>query len=84
MTPWPGAFTSWNGKNLKLLNVRPLPGGMNAVDKVGLVVSDEDGAAALTKQGKLLLEAVQLAGKKATSIEDFLRGRPDFIGSKLG
>ncbi len=84
MTPWPGAFTSWNGKNLKVLAVQPLSGRSNVVDNVGLVVSEGDGAAVLTGQGKLGLASVQLAGKKATSIGDFLRGRPDFIGSKLG
>lgn len=82
MTPWPGAFTTWNGKNLKILEARPID--KTASSEPGLVVAAEDGAAVLTGQGKLLLEEVQLAGKKATAVEDFLRGRPEFIGSRLG
>jgi methionyl-tRNA formyltransferase len=83
MTPWPGAFTSWNGQNLKVLAARPLQGGETA-DRAGLVVAEGDGAAVLTGEGKLVLEQVQLAGKTATAIDDFVRGRPDFIGSRLG
>lgn len=84
MTPWPGAFTTWNETNLKVLTARPLSGGTTTAEKAGQVVAEGDGAAVLTGQGKLVLEAVQLAGKKATSMDDFLRGRPDFIGSTLG
>jgi hypothetical protein len=32
----------------------------------------------------LALIQVQLAGKRAMNITEFLRGRPDFINSKLG
>jgi methionyl-tRNA formyltransferase len=84
MTPWPGAFTNWNDQNLKVLTVQPLSSGHNYSEDAGLVVAEGDGAAVLTGSGKLLLESVQLAGKTATSIVDFLRGRPEFIGSRLG
>jgi methionyl-tRNA formyltransferase len=84
MTPWPGAFTTWNGTNLKLIAARPVPKAANNVAEAGAVVAEGDGAAVLTGAGKLILEAAQLAGKKATSMDDFLRGRPDFIGGKLG
>jgi methionyl-tRNA formyltransferase len=69
---------------LKVLAGRPLSGSANGADKAGLVVAEGDGAAVLTGQGKLRLESIQLAGKKAGSIDDFLRGRPDFVGNKLG
>jgi methionyl-tRNA formyltransferase len=82
MTPWPGAFTTWDGKNLKILSASPAP-KMGAVNKPGLVVADGEGAAVLTGEGKLILHTVQLAGKTATPIQDFLRGRPDFIRSHL-
>ncbi|HUM68808.1 MAG TPA: methionyl-tRNA formyltransferase, partial [Chloroflexota bacterium] len=34
--------------------------------------------------GGLQLVEVQLAGKKAMPIAEFLRGHPDMVGSKLG
>ena len=81
--PWPGATTFWNGKPLKLLRVQALP--EEAVDgPQGRVVAWGDGAAVGTGQGLLLLEELQLAGKRALPIGDFLRGRRGFIGSVLG
>lgn len=82
MTPWPGAFTTWEGQNLKILAARPAGG--SGTGRAGLVVTEGDGAAVLTGEGRLVLERVQLAGKTATAMDDFLRGRPDFVGSQLG
>jgi methionyl-tRNA formyltransferase len=83
MTPWPGAFTTWYGMNLKVWQAipttNPLPPG-----EVGLVVDHDDKVIVLAKDGGLELRKVQLAGKKAMNIRDFLRGQPDFIGSRLG
>lgn len=82
MTPWPGAFTTWHGKNLKILKAYPIEKAGSG--EPGFVVEEGDGAAVLTGSGRLVLETIQLAGKTATAVEDFLRGRPDFIGSILG
>jgi len=83
MTPWPGAFTTWQGKSLKIIAAQPvaqpLPDG-----KPGQVVWAADTAVVLTRSGGLALRQVQLAGKRAMPIADFLRGHPDFIGSQLG
>ena len=35
-------------------------------------------------QGGLLLEEVQLPGKRAMTAGDFARGRPEWIGAVLG
>jgi methionyl-tRNA formyltransferase len=42
------------------------------------------GAAVGTSQGLLVIEQAQLPGKKMLPIDAFLRGRPDFIGARLG
>jgi methionyl-tRNA formyltransferase len=81
--PWPSATTFWNGKPLKLLRARALP--EEAVDGLqGRVVARGDGAAVVTGQGLLLLEELQLAGKRALPVGDFLRGQRGFIDSVLG
>lgn len=83
MTPWPGAFTTWQGEMFKIKAATvvddELPTG-----EPGLVVAYEEGAAVLTGEGGLILEEVQLAGKRVTAVPDFLRGHPHFIGSQLG
>jgi methionyl-tRNA formyltransferase len=38
----------------------------------------------VTAEGLLALEEVQLAGKRAMGIADFLRGQWGFVGSRLG
>lgn len=83
MTPWPGATTQWQGETLKVLNARPAAGALPA-GRPGLVVHSSEGVAALSGDGGLLLEEIQLPGKRAMPTVDFVRGRPDFIGSVLG
>ena len=83
MTPWPGAFSSWQGKMLKIkeagLAEGKLPSG-----QPGQIVSYDGGTAVLTGAGGIHLQSIQLAGKKAMAVDDFLRGQPDFIGAVLG
>lgn len=82
MTPWPGAFTTWQGAQLKILAVRLVDGRLpqGAPGHITLV---DDSVVVLTSDGGLELIKVQLAGKKAMVISDFLRGQPKFIGGRL-
>ncbi len=82
-TPWPGTFTFWKDKRLKVLKASPLPDWMDDAAP-GTVVQVDQGAAVATSQGALRLEEVQLAGKRAMTMGPFLRGRRDFVGSQLG
>ena len=81
--PWPGAFTYWNDQRLKVLRAYPLP--MNAVDvEPGTVVRTQKGIAVISGQGAIILEEIQLAGKRAISGIEFARGQRSFVGSLLG
>lgn len=82
MTPWPGAFTFWEGQMLKVLRAAPLPDWVGE-ERPGTVVPLPDGAAVVTGQGALRLLEVQMAGKNPLPIEAFLRGRRNFIGAVL-
>lgn len=79
-TPWPGTFTSWNGRQLKILAGRVLEG----TAAPGVVVARDGSAAIGTGSGLFAPDRVQLEGKSATAIEDFLRGYPDFYNASLG
>jgi methionyl-tRNA formyltransferase len=83
VTPWPGAFTTCQGRRLKILRAEPLP-DWQAEGPPGTVVCLDDGAAVITGEGALKLLEVQLAGRKALPIEPFLCGQRDFIGADLG
>jgi methionyl-tRNA formyltransferase len=80
---WPGAFTTWEGKRLKVLSVHARP-EWTPTGEPGRVVALDGGAGVVTGEGLLELREVQLAGKRATGIEAFLHGQQAFIGSSLG
>lgn len=82
MTPWPGAFTTWEGQLLKVRTAEPVYGRL-PTGVPGQVVMVGETAVVLTQDGGLNLNQIQLAGKRAMSSIEFLRGRPDFINSQL-
>ena len=82
MTPWPGAFTTWQGELLKIKSAAVADGRLPAGEP-GKVVAYQEGAAVLTADSGLVLEEIQLAGKRVTAVPDFLRGYENFIGSTL-
>ena len=85
-TPWPGLYTRWRGRVLKLLRLEALPGKMEC--KPGAVIALADpipgsiaivaGRGSMVKIGNL-----QLEGRRVQKAEEFLRGYPDFPGSHL-
>jgi len=82
--PWPGCYTWWQEKRLKIVAAMPLPGGKP--EEAGKVVALPSGAAAIgvaTRDGILGLAKVQLEGKRVMSAEEFIRGQRDFVGSQL-
>ncbi|MBI2845191.1 MAG: methionyl-tRNA formyltransferase [Chloroflexi bacterium] len=80
--PWPGSYTSWQGQSLKILAARPQPSAFPG--SPGQVVAEEQEIGIITGEGLLLLEKVQLGGKREMEIKEFLRGYPSFLGSRLG
>jgi methionyl-tRNA formyltransferase len=85
-TPWPGLFTHWRGKVLKLLDVVPLPPEAMPRAEPGQVVmleTEEVPVGVGCGQGLLGLKAVQLEGRRAISAGEFLIGYPQFIGARL-
>ena len=80
---WPGLYTYWRGKLLKVLSAEALPQWAGEGEP-GQVMALDEGLAVATAEGALLLIEVQLAGKRALSAGDFARGQRDFVGSVLG
>lgn len=76
LTPWPGAFTHWQGEAVRLHQVTVLdqsseaaPGRLVAMTKAGFDVATGDGVLRIT--------TLQLPGKKAMSANDVLNARRD-------
>ncbi len=85
LNPWPSAYTSWNGKTLKLWAADVLsdggdgcvPGQEASAAVPGQIVrSDRKNLVVKTGDGLLSIRELQLEGKKRMDVESFLRGYP--------
>ena len=79
--PWPGSFTRFNAKVLKILEA--WPNDCPSSGKTGQVVELGKGCGVVTGSGILELRHIQLEGKQAMSAADFIRGQRKFVGSVL-
>lgn len=85
--PWPGCYTKWQGRQLKIIEAVPLPveKGLE-IGQVVVLTSAMQLKAAFgisTGDGILGVLKVQLEGKRAMSATEFLRGQRQFIGAIL-
>ena len=86
--PWPGAYTYWQGKLLKIIAAMPVASETDTEATPGTIsIHAEAGhklLAVTTGSGLLLIKQLQLEGKKAVSADDFLRGYPHIAGQIVG
>ncbi len=79
--PWPGLYTHWDGKEIKMLEVAPATG---PPVESGLVTSVDGAPIAIgAGNGWLAVHRLQMEGRRPATAEDFLRGYPLFMGSRL-
>lgn len=80
--PWPGCYTEWSGKLLKIIEAEPL---FNEAEVMAgsVVALPGNGLGVKTCDGILRLLSVQLEGKRVMTADEFLRGQRHFIGSML-
>jgi methionyl-tRNA formyltransferase len=81
--PWPGTFTSWNGKTLKIIEAESTGVSASGGLPGDVVESDDPSPAIVTGDGLLKIGRLQLEGKIAIAASDFVLGYQDFIGSNL-
>lgn len=86
-TPWPGAFTYWNGLKLSIIKAHPYVGDMEMqqAQMHGLVFGPDkhEGLLIQTGEGILAVQVLQKETKKAMQWKDFLNGAPSIIGAVL-
>ena len=81
MQPWPGAVTMWNGRQLKVLRARPIAERRSEVP--GSVIRHQKDLAVVAGSGVVILDEVQMAGKRALAAVDFMHGYGAIIGAVL-
>ena len=85
VNPWPGAYTYWDRQLLKVWRAQavPAPAGAPPGLEPGRVVPYDRGVAVICGEGVLLLDEVQLAGRRRMAGAEFGRGQRRFPGSQL-
>ena len=83
--PWPGLFTHWNDSSLKIIEVAIISSSSKEFVPGTVVRTNHPDvpAAVATGDGFLGLTKIQLEGKKAVDVKDFLNGSPLFMGAQL-
>jgi len=82
--PWPVCYTLWNGKRLRIHSAHPVAATQCApVGKVVRLGENGRSIGVVAGRGTLLLDSVQLEGKRRVSVEEFARGQSKFIDSVL-
>jgi len=89
-TPWPGTFTNWQGKRVKILSGYPVidvpydapPGTVIPANDETLPILRPFAIA--TGDGLYVPQSLQIEGRQALDAESFMRGAPGWAGSRLG
>ena len=91
---WPGAFTTYRGKTLKIWEEEPTTDKVlheketsthiNGIEPGTVVLVEKDAFYVQTGEGILKILAVQPEGKKRMAVKDFLLGYQVKAGEKLG
>ncbi len=84
--PWPGAFTTFRGKNLNLWEARPLEAAFAPPPRMSGEIRIQDERLLVACGGGTALEllTVQPEGKRRMSARDFLHGYRPRPGERLG
>lgn len=88
VTPWPGAYTSYRGRQLKIWRAQPVEGPDGERNGLpGMILqTDKNSVTVAAGEGAIRVLELQLEGKKRMSAHDFLLGvkmQPgEFLGEK--
>ncbi len=87
LEPWPRTHASWqrkHGEPMRLILRRVSVDGATSDAEPGTIVEvSRQHAAVATGGGRLLIEEVQIAGKRAMSIGEFMNGHPLSVGDRF-
>jgi methionyl-tRNA formyltransferase len=84
--PWPGAFTYYNGKLLKIYRaeVIRLPGHSVIRSPAQIIEISKEGIVVSVAQDNLIIEELQIEGKKRMDVKEFIAGHKICVGDILG
>jgi methionyl-tRNA formyltransferase len=81
---WPDAFTYFKGKQLKIFKVSVVPFDANKYHPGEVVSAGKEGLLVATGKDCVLIEELQIEGRRRMSAEEFLTGHKIYSGDKMG
>ncbi|GAB6181072.1 methionyl-tRNA formyltransferase [Desulfotomaculum defluvii] len=86
MNPWPGTYTTWEDKILKIWQTAIPAQNQNKVEAVpgSVLEANSSGLLVQTGQGQIIIKELQLQGSKRMEVGEFLRGKLLLPGTTLG
>lgn len=85
--PWPGIFSVWekggNTLRIKLTKISLQENDPGEKYELGEVFKMDKRIGVKTPKGIIILEEIQIEGKKPIAIKEFVNGHKDFVGSRL-
>ncbi|MBI5137294.1 MAG: methionyl-tRNA formyltransferase [Nitrospirae bacterium] len=82
--PWPGSFTSCRGERWKVIAAQAGDGPLRGAAPGTVARVDGDSILVAAGEGGVRITELQVPGKRAMSVRDFLNGRPVQKGEVLG
>jgi methionyl-tRNA formyltransferase len=80
--PWPGSYTKWQGKQLKIIEAFPIEGQSDISGRI-VQLSGITAFGIETGLGILGIVRIQMEGKRAMTADEFQRGQRHLIGAVL-
>lgn len=85
LLPWPGAYTNFKGRMLKIIEAKALPAADKAASPGRIVgIEPEAGILVNTRAGLLAIQRLQIEGSRPMAFEEFARGHKIQVGDLLG
>lgn len=79
LNPWPGTYSAWQSHKIFIKQAVVVDQNFEP----GRIIMTPSGCSIGTAQKSIFPKILQLAGKKALTTDEFLRGYPSFVGSNL-
>lgn len=83
MQPWPVAFTTYKGNNMKIFKADIVKASSDA-DAGTILNVNGDGILVKCKDDAIIISEVQMPNKKRMKVSDYIRGNKIEIGERLG
>jgi len=81
---WPGAFTCYHGRLLKIYKAEVVPSAMQEKNQPGEIIRvSGEGILVAAARDNLLVKELQLEGKRRMQVEEFVSGHKIIAGEKL-